>query len=693
MTKRIQLEHMTARLGRPSKLPPLAVNAQGIRQPAENPEDFVAPDLVMRSSSGDRPAILLVSAPAAVGKSWLSRFISASTGNPYWDLSEFRVGSNFFSGTIVKSYGGLGFAELEQALLNGAVTLVVDAADEALVRAGSSNFEAALADLGGLIGRGPKDRPAAIVFGRPETIELAAVAFEESGITWEILEVEYFEERAARTFVNAKVQSGRGRASKADVDIFLDTFFSYALEALGRASWDDYRSFLGYSPVLDALAEFATEPDNPHADLTSLLDGRGDIAFWTLIAGIVAGICERETNRFARTFGDGDALRERVARDTFTVDEQMRMLLEHSIESAAIRPAVDTPDDMRDDLVDAARSQLAEHPFIRRAGERGGGNALMRFGSPVFRDYVMAWALTSGDARTAMRVDAWAGEPVFNPTSMAFRFVSVYGGAEIHRQLPIAAVPVLAQAAASDPGRGLGLRIQIDEGEAGGGLVGDVALLEGDVRLATFDTSVDSGASIRLYRLIARLDVDAPDLVVELGGTLRDLSIGPDVTIAASLIRVVAEDVRVRGDAHDPIVYLEAGELVALQARLRVYDGGSLRVNAPDLYFPWQRYAGSNDASNGVDSLVAAGLELRKVLRRFNRSSMAGRLTYPREAMDTVLRKGRVSREMFDYCLSRGAISAKGDNWAFVEPPSAAAIERVDLDDSELRAFLRGFAS
>lgn len=690
MIESVSLASLIDRLARPSFLPSLTSSAIGIAQPASDPEGFVPPGFRRREESAESPAVVLVSAPAAVGKSWLSRHVSAVTGNPHWDLSEFRVGSNFFVGTIVKSYGGMGFAQLDDAISNDDLTLVIDAADEALVRAGTANFEAALQDLSSLLGSDERIRPAVVLFGRPETMDLAAVILSEAGILWEGLDVDYFDESAARSLVRAKVGSRPGHATNADVDDMLSAFFGAALAALGPGGWDAHRSFLGYSPVLDALAEFARTPDNPHADLTALLDDRGDARFWELMAEIVSGICARETDRFVRTFGESDPVRRTAARDTFTLDQQLRALLDVSSASGAVVPSESTPDWLRESIVEAADRQLSEHPFMRRASDRSHSNALLRFGSPVFRDFAMAWALRQGERRLHEQIEYWASDPALNPTPMCFRFLSI-SVATGDFLLSGAAIPVLAQSAASASDERLAVTVRAHSSVGRGANGDELVLADGSAAPTAFGLRLGDDETIRLPRMIANIEVDAPGGTVDLGGAIRDLSLGPDVTISARSIRVTADDVRVVGRPGRPSVEIDCEGLTSSTVRLRVFEGAQLRVSAPSLYFPWQRHAAPTVKAASEGSILDAAVELRRVLRRFNRRSLAGRLTYPRDAVETVLRKGRMSRSMFEYCLARGVIVPRGEAYAFVEPPGAAVVERVDVEDANLRGFLRSY--
>src|SRR4051794_13659213 len=162
---------------------------------------FVSPDIVVDpQSQASQPKVLVVSAPAAVGKTELAKSIAARTGNPLWDLSKFNVGSNFFSGTLVKAYGGAGYARFEAALRENRAALVLDATDEALGKAGRGNFGEAINDLGYRLGSAEGSRASAGLLGRPESVTFPCVNLAEAGLPWGLLDVSFFAEPHSREF-------------------------------------------------------------------------------------------------------------------------------------------------------------------------------------------------------------------------------------------------------------------------------------------------------------------------------------------------------------------------------------------------------------------------------------------------------------------------------------------------------------
>lgn len=176
--------------------------------------------------------ILLVSARAAVGKSSLARELSRRTGNPLVDLSGRRIADGYFTGRLPKDLADgeidrqFSIAQsLRQALIQGQGTLIIDSADEALVSNGAQDFEAALLDLAGLIKDASGSRPAAILLGRPDTIDVAHYFYLGQDIPVARVDVKFFDEASARTFI--KLKADEGKPTIPEFDLFLDEFFKW----------------------------------------------------------------------------------------------------------------------------------------------------------------------------------------------------------------------------------------------------------------------------------------------------------------------------------------------------------------------------------------------------------------------------------------------------------------------------------
>lgn len=130
-----------------------------------------------RAITPEVTSVVLITAPAAVGKSTVASEIARRIDAPLLDLSLFQVGHGFIEGTIMQAYGRRQGPDVLDAVDNGTAALIFDALDEGEVRAGSSNFEAFMIDLCALC-QTPRPRPTVIVLARGETALLAELYLE-----------------------------------------------------------------------------------------------------------------------------------------------------------------------------------------------------------------------------------------------------------------------------------------------------------------------------------------------------------------------------------------------------------------------------------------------------------------------------------------------------------------------------------
>jgi hypothetical protein len=267
-------------------------------------DDFVPPSLQAVAYADSSPSVYLISAPAAVGKTYFARQLSRDLNAVYWNLAEFSLGSNFFVGTAVQYYGPEGYSRFIAELESGQRTLILDAADEALVRAGKQNYVAAMKNLANMLAR--VNFPSVVILGREDTIEDTASVLTEEGVVAQRWSVAYFDKTQAATFVRMKAVH-HGAPVMTELDDFLNSFFSSVGLALGATTWGEARSFIGYAPVLDAVATFYSRESNPFRVLESIRQSPDDRHVWNLLVTIFEHILDREQDKFGSNFGGDNA--------------------------------------------------------------------------------------------------------------------------------------------------------------------------------------------------------------------------------------------------------------------------------------------------------------------------------------------------------------------------------------------------
>jgi hypothetical protein len=658
------------------------------------PALFIEPN-VREVEHEDSAPVVLIAAPAAVGKSFLAQQLSSVLNAVYWDLGSFSLGSNFFIGTAVKAYGADGYSSFVAEVRNGRRVLVLDAADEALVRAGRENYGAAFENLAEMIGNA--ERPSVIILGRDDTIEDTRSILTEQGVRVSRYSVAYFDQKQASSFVRLKA-SRKGQPVIKEFDPFMRRFEGAVQTALGVQDWESARGFLGYAPVLDALAAFYADEKNPIRVLQSASREVGDSYTWRLLAKILDDVLEREQDKFKRSFGGDDIVKQEFAGAAFTKEAQISYLLDASSSPPTYAFAEDGEDHWYAEVEEKIAEQIRVHPFLTPGTERN-VNPLLAFASPVFRDYAIAVALTRTDLlHEALLAAYWRSSSV-NPTPILAGLL-LSGSISASNPLPPEALGIIHDShASSEGGANSSILMTITpvalEGNQDHVLLYRVtASHEGPTTSLTVSLGERPPA---FNRSVARALVDLWGLEARLGDGFADFLIGPNVIFVSESIQSSVAEIRVRGLGKEPGVLLSADSLGGATRRIDSQPQAALRVisRGQPLGYPWHKHVIDVDTagSAGIITLDDA-MEVRRLVMWFTKPSMfGGGLRYPIAAADALVAKRRISSEVFEFLISEGYVSRKGDEYLIDLPVQTKVILQNELSDESYSAFLKAYST
>ena len=274
---------------------------------------YVARSFLLAEPAVSDAPVVLVRASGAVGKSTVAREISRSLNWPLIRAEHAQVGGFTLTGLLLDSLG------FDSSLLKGTTTgragVVIDSLDEAHLRAGTVNLSAFLEDVRRVAGGAREGRPSVIIFSRPETAEIVEVDFAEANFPLQVLEVDFLAatdlEEFAKSYLDLRFEASGGRVGVAATDwnaAYASLLQSRAVtiaKSLGgsddlQRSWDVVGSFLGYPPVLIALAESVDVPNPTASGVSISMRGGEPIA---LLDAIVTYILNRECEKFVSAAG------------------------------------------------------------------------------------------------------------------------------------------------------------------------------------------------------------------------------------------------------------------------------------------------------------------------------------------------------------------------------------------------------
>ncbi|GMA21533.1 hypothetical protein MM440_06170 [Arsenicicoccus piscis] len=354
---------------------------------------YVEPTLTISSWPQDA-STLVIEASAATGKSALARALAADLKWPLVNGHTMQVGVYSIQG-LITSAAGFDNAPMK-AVVDGVSGLIIDALDEAQLRAGQDNFLSCLNDLKEIYRQssGPQG-VRVIALARRDCAEVICNFLEGEGVPFGRATLDFFSLDKAREFVEKVVEHDKKGRRYAKVPTpftspykeLLDHRLAEAAQSLigeqadVSVDWAQLKGMLGYPPVLSALAPLVAVP-NPSTAGRLTANGR---------AGVLLAICSSILDREARKVRDSllAQLKAKVPaqldlgslEQIYSPQEQIFRLAERSLNTPMYEalPA-GLPGAVREEYERKVQEFFDDHPFYQEGG----------FASLVFEDYIKA---------------------------------------------------------------------------------------------------------------------------------------------------------------------------------------------------------------------------------------------------------------------------------------------------------------
>jgi hypothetical protein len=314
-----------------------------------------------------------------------------------WDLGKIeKIGSNTLTGTLAKCFELKDLPQLDAELRSGSISLFIDAFDEAEILSGWLGIELFLEDIVDHVQN--VNKPYIVLFARSKTAEnmqawLELKAEENKISNYSILcQIEYFVESQAKEFIDQQLAEQQKHLSV--YENLRNQIFNLFFKSLGLSDedWKDplARSFLGYAPVLQAIASLIRDGGtNLHAlsqklEVTDDTEGR-------LVCSVMESLLEREQSKVVIPLKNGNFKISDTAiwDNIFTPAEQLvriYFLSTKSVKASDLKLLdIQLPPKLAETYENALRSFGGQHPFV---GKNGG------YAGVAFRDYTNAFLLS-----------------------------------------------------------------------------------------------------------------------------------------------------------------------------------------------------------------------------------------------------------------------------------------------------------
>lgn len=345
----------------------------------------------------NRPRFILFSAPGATGKTALAKYICHVKNGIYWELPDNKVAEYSFQGAITEAVGFENISKFVQSIVDGDNFLVIDAFDEAEASSGKSGVEYFLRDLNNVTGR--SNEVCAILLARTESAIFIKDFFKRNGIAFVHYEIGYFAEYNSKTYIMNKLKRNGVEESPVVTNCIDEQF----REIHRIFSDQEAKEFLGYAPVLDALATSYTKEKNTVNLLKTTQRGENNCK---LMKKILDDLLDREQDKFIKALKNKFCtIDEQIEwKNLYNKEEQLfrivgMMLFDDSTMFCEVNNVI--PVDYRDDYLEVINIQLPQHPFICVKEENN--EAKYGFTGPAFKDYVIAYSLANDEMEEYVR--------------------------------------------------------------------------------------------------------------------------------------------------------------------------------------------------------------------------------------------------------------------------------------------------
>ena len=652
------------------ELPEVVDDTFGIRIIESKRADFVPPRLKSVKDATEKTRAVLITAPAAAGKSTSAEMLSESSGALFLDLAHQRVADGSFVGLLTEALGDEPATAFRSRLRSNEATLVIDSLDETQLLSRESNFVAFLRGLCRFL-RLSVGECNVVLMARLDTAEWITATFAEEGVGIAEFIIEYFDECEANKFIDLKLDdmyrvngldTAPHRKHRNNFVEVRNQIYARIAKGLGIEEsqlWenDDARRFLGYSPVLESISSYLCVPDFRELapSIEDTITG-SDAPEWKILSSLTNSLLKREQKRFLEGWLDT------VARPMFPDEKSIQALYSPGEQCQRLVAIVEKkgqnlplpknlPASLRSSYEDSVATQRRNHPFIASS---------QKFASSVLRDFAFASVLTDPDALEdirrivtgRLRDDTALPSPALAPFTMTL--LDGHGSA-----LALDTCDLLIASLSSQKDKTSTLQYRIFSQDRRGffevsrldratGLESRLLEIETQDYLGTGRLSLPS----RFENLTLDFDGD-----VELSNSRELAQVGPDVSIQARSVSCEAKTLRVSDN-----VSLEASlVMTSYEQDVRVY--GEFFIYAEEIEGPLFSWKRAKTEEPEKTELTPEFYALRRLLRFFHKTIHApvGHLAADREKLKRfVFNSDEVAEQLLAGLRKKGLVRDVG---------------------------------
>jgi hypothetical protein len=640
-------------------------------------QPYIEPTFSKIEFSTEKPAVILISAVGATGKTTLAQVLSGDLGLPLLDLGKHKpVGDNTLTGLLTTAFSVADLSSVFAGISKGSYGLIIDGVDEGRSKTTEKAFEAFLDDVVRLCAG--STNPSFVLLGRTQILDDCWLYLTDKGIATGLLSISPFDLKSAQTYIDKFTggsQSAQAHQYSEVRDSILKMLMSAFTDGGGSSPDSKFLSFIGYPPVLDAIVTLLRQEPNYYRIQQEIeKPGSGDVEF-ELLHRIATYILTREKEQkvlpnVIRPLVDEmpSAAKEEICAAVFDAGEQCLRLLSHCLGKTAHLSKITEPL-INEKYEEHLLTFIPEHPFI--AGRQ--------FRNAIFEAFALASVVSAfSEQGVKLALEYW-GSHRYN-----YHFVYLLQRIARERSVPIACLQALLGSALEFKSQttAVQLFVGVVEGEGAAGPADETVQTEIEIIMGTeqenlkkfsFESLLHPGASVHLGHQLANAIISLPcDLSMS---GIQEIELTAPVEISASRINLAAPGLVLKQEPNlrreDKHVVLEADN-VESAVNTVLTNGVELRVVLPEgssLTFPLVKYVRREQKLPQDPALREKYLRLRRILVQF-RSHSRGSLAKYRVKIDNERVAGnQVGQAILQRLLADGILTLDG-RFYFLQPDS-----------------------
>lgn len=637
---------------------------------------YIEPSFTKDDFNEEKPRFLLMSAVGASGKTALAKELSANTGMPVLDLGAHPpVADNTLTGLLTTTFPLDQLSNILTSLKSGTFGVIIDGIDEGRSKVNEPAFNAFLEDLIKL--SAGSSQTSFVLLGRTQALLDCWVYLQERGLSVGLASIDPFsQDQAVRyidTFADPPVLGQR-----AHYDATRDSILSKLAGAFSGEA-PKYLSFIGYPPVLDAIATLLREEKN-YFKLNENLKGEGANEIEAnLLFKIASYILDRErTEKVIPNVVEGLLTefplseRQTIESVAYNHEEQIARLIAYSLKVPYQLEVIPQPG-LNAQYEEKLASFVSEHPFLA-----GGGR---EFRNAIFEAVGLAILIASGREGHASLVNSYSrGRRGNLYVIQMLNQVAPGGGVDSSLVHVLIGAALEYRSLASKAEITIEPDVPVDQEADEVELNGDVDLdilmevisSESDEpdKKFNFKFRVKGTDNVMLGARLSACFIEMP-CDVTLSGS-DEIELTAPVEVSARKINLASAGLVVRAQpkSKEKQVILEAREVVSSITSLPIESGVEFSVRVTQnagLHYPLVKYVSKRELLPTANGVRARHLKLRKILTHF-RSHSRGSMAKLRAKVENERVAGNdIGRPVLNRLVRDGILIPDGNHY-FLDP-------------------------